>query len=46
LLAGAHARGLRIFGATLLPFQGTGGYTAAREAARETVNAPAAGRLR
>ncbi len=39
LIALAHARGLRIFGATLLPFQGAGYYTAAGEAKREEVNA-------
>ena len=39
LIAQAHARGLRIFGATLLPFQGAGYYTAAGEATREAVNA-------
>jgi lysophospholipase L1-like esterase len=38
LIAEAHARGLRIFGATLLPFQGAGYYTAAGEAVREAVN--------
>ncbi len=38
LIAQAHARGLKIFGATLLPFQGAGYYTAAGEATRETVN--------
>ena len=38
LIAQAHARGLRIFGATLLPFQGAGSYTAAGEATREAVN--------
>jgi lysophospholipase L1-like esterase len=38
LIAAAHARGLRIFGATLLPFQGAGYYSAAREATREAVN--------
>ena len=38
LIAQAHARGLRIFGATLLPFQGAGYYTAAGEATREAVN--------
>jgi lysophospholipase L1-like esterase len=38
LIAAAHARGLRIFGATLLPFQGAGYYTAAGEATREAVN--------
>jgi lysophospholipase L1-like esterase len=39
LITRAHARGLKIFGATLLPFQGAGYYTAAGEAAREAVNA-------
>jgi lysophospholipase L1-like esterase len=39
LIAWAHARGLKIFGATLLPFQGAGYYTAAGEAVREAVNA-------
>jgi lysophospholipase L1-like esterase len=39
LIAAAHARGLRIFGATLLPFQGAGYYSAAGEATREAVNA-------
>ncbi len=39
LIAEAHARGLRIFGATLLPFQGAGYYSAAGEATREAVNA-------
>ncbi|MBV9445367.1 MAG: SGNH/GDSL hydrolase family protein [Streptosporangiaceae bacterium] len=39
LIAQAHARGLRIFGATLLPFQGAGYYTTAGEAKREAVNA-------
>jgi len=39
LVARAHARGLRIFGATLLPFAGAGYYTAAGEAKREAVNA-------
>ncbi len=38
LIAEAHARGLKIFGATLLPFQGAGYYTAAGEATREAVN--------
>jgi lysophospholipase L1-like esterase len=38
LIAQAHARGVRIFGATLLPFQGSGYYTAAGEAVREAVN--------
>jgi lysophospholipase L1-like esterase len=39
LIAAAHARGLRIFGATLLPFQGAGYYSVAGEATREAVNA-------
>jgi lysophospholipase L1-like esterase len=39
LIVQAHARGVRIFGATLLPFQGAGYYTAAGEATREAVNA-------
>jgi len=34
----AHARGLKIFGATLLPFQRAGYYSAAGEAKREAVN--------
>ena len=38
LIAQAHVRGLRIFGGTLLPFQGAGYYTAAGEATREAVN--------
>jgi lysophospholipase L1-like esterase len=38
LIAGAHARGLKIFGATLLPFQGAGYYTAAGEAKRVALN--------
>jgi len=39
LIAQAHARGLKIFGATMLPFQGAGYYTAAGEAKREAANA-------
>jgi len=39
LIAQAHARGLKIFGATLLPFKGAGYYTAEGEAKREAVNA-------
>jgi lysophospholipase L1-like esterase len=39
LIAAAHARGLRIFGATLLPFRGAGYYSAAGDATREAVNA-------
>ncbi len=38
LIARAHARGLRIFGATLPPFHGAGYYTPAGEATREAVN--------
>ena len=38
LIAQAHARGVRIFGATLLPFKGAWYYTAAGEAKREAVN--------
>ena len=38
LIAEAHAQGVKIFGATLLPFQGAGYFTAAGEAAREAVN--------
>jgi lysophospholipase L1-like esterase len=39
LIAEAHARHVRIFGATLLPFHGAGYYTPAGEATREAVNA-------
>jgi len=39
LIAQAHARGLKIFGGTLLPFKGCFYYTAAGEAKREAVNA-------
>jgi len=39
LIAQAHARGLKIFGATMLPFKGAGYYTAAGETKREAVNA-------
>jgi lysophospholipase L1-like esterase len=38
LIAAAHAAGLKIFGATLTPFQGAVYYTTAREADREAVN--------
>jgi lysophospholipase L1-like esterase len=38
LIAEAHARHIRIFGATLLPFRGAGYYTRAGEATREAVN--------
>ncbi|MEU1197265.1 SGNH/GDSL hydrolase family protein [Streptomyces sp. NPDC005813] len=39
LVRQAHARGLRVVGATLMPFQGHRGYTDAREAVRQAVNA-------
>lgn len=39
LIEQAHARGLKIIGATLLPFKGAFYYTAAGEAKREAVNA-------
>ncbi|MER7976058.1 SGNH/GDSL hydrolase family protein [Streptomyces sp. NPDC095817] len=39
LVRQAHARGLRVVGATLMPFQGHRGYTPQREAVREAVNA-------
>lgn len=41
MIARARAKGLRIFGATLLPFEGTvfpGYYTVEKEAARQTIN--------
>jgi lysophospholipase L1-like esterase len=38
LIQRAHARGLKIFGGTLLPFRGTDHYTAALEATRQAVN--------
>jgi lysophospholipase L1-like esterase len=38
LIARAHARGLKVFGATLLPFQGARYYSAAGEATRAAVN--------
>jgi lysophospholipase L1-like esterase len=38
LIAEAHARHIRIFGATLLPFRGAGYYTSEGEATREAVN--------
>jgi lysophospholipase L1-like esterase len=38
LIAAAHAAGLKIFGATLTPFRGSGYYSAAGEADREAVN--------
>src|SRR5690606_7642779 len=39
LVERAHARGLKVVGATLMPFRGHGGYTAAREDVRQRVNA-------
>jgi lysophospholipase L1-like esterase len=39
IIARAHARGLKVFGATLTPFQGAAYYTAAGEQKREAVNA-------
>jgi lysophospholipase L1-like esterase len=39
LMGRAHARGLRVFGATLLPFGGSSYDTPAHETARRTVNA-------
>jgi lysophospholipase L1-like esterase len=39
LIARAHAAGLKIFGATLTPFEGSQNWTRAREAARDAVNA-------
>ncbi|MFJ3302640.1 SGNH/GDSL hydrolase family protein [Streptomyces sp. NPDC086549] len=39
LVRQAHARGLKVIGATLMPFQGHPGWTAAREAVRQQVNA-------
>jgi lysophospholipase L1-like esterase len=38
LIAQAHAAGLKIFGGTLTPFQGSGYYYAAGEAKRQAVN--------
>ncbi|MFE9452611.1 SGNH/GDSL hydrolase family protein [Streptomyces sp. NPDC006739] len=39
LVREAHARGLKAVGTTLMPFQGRRGWTAAREAVRQRVNA-------
>ncbi|QJS11723.1 SGNH/GDSL hydrolase family protein [Streptomyces argyrophyllae] len=39
LVRQAHAHGLKVIGATLMPFQGHHGYTPAREAVRQQVNA-------
>jgi len=40
LIARAHARGIKVLGSTLLPFEGTGGgyYTPEKEAVREAAN--------
>lgn len=38
LVRQAHARGLKVIGATLMPFEGHRGYTPAREAVRQQVN--------
>ncbi|MEU9387397.1 SGNH/GDSL hydrolase family protein, partial [Streptomyces sp. NPDC048279] len=39
VVARAHARGIRVVGATLTPYEGFSGYTDAREAVRQRVNA-------
>ncbi|MBT2423277.1 SGNH/GDSL hydrolase family protein [Streptomyces sp. ISL-22] len=39
LVRQAHARGLKVIGATLMPFQGHRGYTEAREGVRQQINA-------
>jgi len=38
IIARTHARGLKIFGATILPYQGVGAWTATGEAKRVAVN--------
>ncbi len=38
IIARTHARGLKIFGATILPYQGLGNWTASGEAKRVAVN--------
>lgn len=38
LVSRAHAHGIRVIGATLTPYGGSSGYTAAREAVRQQVN--------
>ena len=38
IIARTHARGLKIFGATILPYQGFGGWTSGGEAKRVAVN--------
>ncbi|MGW1954223.1 SGNH/GDSL hydrolase family protein [Streptomyces sp. NPDC001920] len=39
LVRQAHARGIKVIGATLMPFQGHRGYTDAREIVRQQINA-------
>ncbi|MFF5945698.1 GDSL-type esterase/lipase family protein, partial [Streptomyces althioticus] len=39
LVRDAHARGLKVVGATLMPFKGHRGWTPAREAVRRQINA-------
>jgi len=39
IITRVHSKGLKIFGGTLTPFKGSGGYTAALEARRQAVNA-------
>ena len=39
LIARAHARGVRIIGATILPYEGAGYFTPGGEAVRQTLNA-------
>ncbi|MFI6934939.1 SGNH/GDSL hydrolase family protein [Streptomyces sp. NPDC050287] len=38
MVARAHARGIRVVGGTITPYGGNGGWTAAREAVRQSVN--------
>lgn len=38
IAARAHARGIRVVGATITPYGGNGGWTQAREAVRQSVN--------
>jgi lysophospholipase L1-like esterase len=38
IIARTHAQGLKIFGATILPYQGFGGWTSTGEAKRSSVN--------
>ena len=39
LVRQAHARGLKVVGATLMPFEGHRGYTSARDSVRQRINA-------